>query len=740
MASLAPCLISAQDPPLPPEMNTPDGTTSTRLVFVTAGPPNTVIPLPGNSETSLTIVPGSDDPNESSFQATHTAAPDQSNPTSELSNEPSSEVPDQPSQDQPPTTTRGGINTGTEDTAMPPSTDLPTAPIDTTALPTEGIPTSVSDGGVASSAGDETVATDSGVPGTKSPSETDDSISSAATSAGQDETSSPIDKETQPVASQSQAPSVGGNSGMTSATQDVPPPSQVTSDAADPKSTAEGDAPPVTPAPDTKTDSEGQQATITGSDGEVVTWSATQDPEHTDVTNTQTQTDDDGAIIVIFPGGWKWTPVGGKGGPLPTIDPKPVNNDNDDNNQDDDDDNDDDDDDDDEEECTTTAPPKCTLTMSYYTREDGEGTSTRIGTCPPVTGCVSGEQSTTTTTVASDVPRITGIPEGDVDFGREDLDAGPMEEETVKYFSEMFKKWGISSNATEDDEKPKSSCDRYSYGASADCLELFSTSFCDSVEENNEALSKNLTYQDVAGDEKRAIATGAERRSLQSREIKCSSHTFNFEWTGADGACDLSCSKAFSQLQTSCFRPFWFPGLAAKGSVDVGCGTYSYQVSREPTTTTTTTTTEAQTTTEQPKPTATQAKLEMHNLQCNNEDDFKGHADIAHYSVGMVLLGACQEADEKQWTITPDSEPRVKEYKDRDTHKHRITWSWLDGCTMENKNAKLVDPLNEGTLDIAGGSSRCEYALASAWANCVNGGVGGSIDVGCVRYFIESGI
>lgn len=120
------------------------------------------------------------------------------------------------------------------------------------------------------------------------------------------------------------------------------------------------------------TEPEGEQATVTSSDDEVVTWSAVRDPEHIDNTKTITQTDDDGAIVPIFPGGWWWSRLDGlKGGPLPTGNPKPIDNGKDDPEEDD---KDEDDDDDDEEKCTTTAPPRCTLTLSYYTGEDGEGT------------------------------------------------------------------------------------------------------------------------------------------------------------------------------------------------------------------------------------------------------------------------------------------------------------------------------------------------------------------------------
>ncbi|KAF4429408.1 hypothetical protein FACUT_9151 [Fusarium acutatum] len=517
--------------------------------------------------------------------------------------------------------------------ALPETSGTDQLPIGSSSDP---VPTSVNDGNAEPNPGEDPGATESGSPETKSPGDADGIASSAATSASQDEKPSPIDDNTQPVISQTQAPTEGGST-----------------------------------------------------------------------------TDDEGAIVPIFPGGWWWSRLDGlKGGPLPTGNPKPIDNGKDDPEDGDKDDGDDEDDDDEEEECTTTAPPKCTLTLSYYTGEDGEGTrqltitsrSTRIGSCAPVTGCVSGEQSTTTTTIASDVPRITGVLEK-VNSGREDIDLGPMEEDTVKYFTEMFKKWGISSNSTEA-EPPKSSCDMFAYGADAECMELFSAYFCDTVEEDkNEAISRNLTYEDVVGDAKRAVATGAERRSVRRRQSKCSSHEFDFEWTGTDGSCDLSCSKAFSQLQTQCHRSLYFAGLATKGSIDAGCGTYSYRVSNKVDSASTTlpsgsatATSQAKTKAAEPKPTTTDVKFEIRNLQCNDEDDFRGHADISGLVAYNVIFDACTHSNEENLYMTPDSEPYVKEFKDIDSHKHRVTWSWIDGCSMKNEKVKVLDPLDEGIL------------------------------------------
>ncbi|KAJ3539206.1 hypothetical protein NM208_g5583 [Fusarium decemcellulare] len=617
-----------------------------------------------------------------------------------------------------------------------------------TSLQTDTTETSINQDDTTQLSGEQTDAETSALTSDGESNETDNLSSPIATSTESDDMTRPSSQKTQPGASETQATSAMETDELETTAEPVKTsliggstePADVTTEPVDPKSTATNDEPHVTSPQDTKT--EGQQATVTGTDGAVATWSATRDPEHSDISQTVTQTDDDGAIIIIFPGGWKWTPVGGgkKGGPTPTSNPDPEDGD-------DKDDPDEDDDDDEEEECTTTAPPECTMTLSYFTQDGGEETSTRIGSCAPVTGCVSGEQSTTTTTIAPEIPRITGLLPDDQP-AQEPSKAEPVDDETADYFNDLFKKWGITNDNT--DKDPEAACEGVSFGANAECLGLFSKAFCDVVEEDEtQKVSRNFTYEDVISrDDIKAIVTGALRRSLHLREVKCPSHTFNFDWTGADGDCNLSCSEAFEMLQTQCDNPF-FIGLASEGTLDVGCGNYSYQVDREPTRTSSTTelpsttpaitSTSTTTTTEEPEPTETEASFEIQNLQCNNEDDFEGHADISSNGVWDAVEQACADIKSDDMHMSPVYRPLVEEYEDIDSHKHRVTWSWIEGCYMEEDYVTLNDPFEEGPVN-ALGDSRCVIILRDAWEKCNNGGVGGSQDVGCVRYRIESGV
>jgi hypothetical protein len=194
--------------------------------------------------------------------------------------------------------------------------------------------------------------------------DTEDPAPSATSTSDEELATKPSDEQTNSDVPETQAPVNTIPEGTTTTSPGIiAGPVQITTIPADPKSTVSNDESLITSSGLSKT--QGQQTTVTGTDGEIATWSAVRDPDLSDVSQTRTQTDDDGAIIVIFPGGWKWSPVSGgkKGGPTPTAVPT-VEGDNEENPEDEDD----------EEKCTPTRPPTCTMTMSYYTDDKGEGT------------------------------------------------------------------------------------------------------------------------------------------------------------------------------------------------------------------------------------------------------------------------------------------------------------------------------------------------------------------------------
>ncbi|KAF4341815.1 hypothetical protein FBEOM_4272 [Fusarium beomiforme] len=138
------------------------------------------------------------------------------------------------------------------------------------------------------------------------------------------------------------------------------------------------------------------------------------------------------------------------------------------------------------------------------------------------------------------------------------------------------------------------------------------------------------------------------------------------------------------------------------------------------------------------EPTTTMWKMDVHNLQCNHEEDYPGHAEIQQFSVMGVIEWICRDAYEGRWWLEYGKKPYVKEYFDNNTNKHRLTWSWLPQCKMKEDVYWFMNPVPG--LRWVWHKQQCRFILSDAWINCDNGGVGGSYDVGCLRYRLESGI
>ena len=94
-----------------------------------------------------------------------------------------------------------------------------------------------------------------------------------------------------------------------------------------------------------------------------------------------------------------------------------------------------------------------------------------------------GEQSTTTTTVASDIPRITGFLSKDEDDVPPEL--LPADEELVEYYLDAFKRWGIANTDAAPGPVPEAECESgILVNSPLECLELFSGPFCNVVNED----------------------------------------------------------------------------------------------------------------------------------------------------------------------------------------------------------------------------------------------------------------
>lgn len=207
---------------------------------------------------------------------------------------------------------------------------------------------------------------------------------------------------------------------------------------------------------------------------------------------------------------------------------------------------------------------------------------TEIGECDTPTKCVSGAQSTTTTTINASQDVIIGlVPDfSDIPVELPD-DGGDLSDEDMKPMHEYFDSEGISLQDT-----------NFLYGwplckgGSAPmeqaCLESMVDVFCEHVNKKPEdELSETLDANNEL--KRRRISRRAlHLTSLQQREDsggkpdakKCGSKYYKFEWTGADGDCNGSCEQALGALSDSCAEAS--DAINNNGKIKVSCGVYSY--------------------------------------------------------------------------------------------------------------------------------------------------------------------
>ena len=110
---------------------------------------------------------------------------------------------------------------------------------------------------------------------------------------------------------------------------------------------------------------------------------------------------------------------------------------------------------------------------------------------------------------------------------------------------------------------------------------------------------------------------------------------------------------------------------------------------------------------------STNAYFGVHNLQCNKEEDYPGHASVQEEALTFEINNACRDINKKGWHMSPNDDPIEWEYKDYVGVKHRFTWSWKKDCTAENEDVNLGNPLDEDD-----GVERCVFIFGDTWTRC----------------------
>ncbi|KAM5359199.1 hypothetical protein ACJZ2D_014661 [Fusarium nematophilum] len=245
--------------------------------------------------------------------------------------------------------------------------------------------------------------------------------------------------------------------------------------------TQPGDTAPATDPADAPV-AENPETVITGAGDAVVTYSPTQDPAYSYSTLTQTvATTDDDTNMIIFPSGRRWSLAG-----APPINlPPPPNRNPDPNPKDPDEDPDDSPDEEEEEGEEEEEEEDSTST----TTEPG----TELGDCPPVPGCVSGEQSTTATTIPTSIPWAV---EARPPKGGAIPDPREAGEDTLDEYERMFKKMGIGLST---DDNPGAKCSNDRFGAGSSRFTNLVGKFClEAAKDEKQQFTMKLTGDDIS--------------------------------------------------------------------------------------------------------------------------------------------------------------------------------------------------------------------------------------------------
>jgi len=129
---------------------------------------------------------------------------------------------------------------------------------------------------------------------------------------------------------------------------------------------------------------------------------------------------------------------------------------------------------------------------------------------------------------------------------------------------------------------------------------------------------------------------------------------------------------------------------------------------------------------------------------CHDEDDYPDHKPVDPGYIEKSSLNPCYLSRDK--TISADSEPYKLSQFDNpgDPQFNHVdnpayydySIAWIEGCKGEPQGAAQ----NVTSSQAQQGDPRtCREIFIAAYEDCNNGGVGGYIDVGCLRYTFTGG-
>ncbi|KAI9674471.1 MAG: hypothetical protein M1817_001809 [Caeruleum heppii] len=236
----------------------------------------------------------------------------------------------------------------------------------------------------------------------------------------------------------------------------------------------------------------------------------------------------------------------------------------------------------------------------------------------------------------------------------------------------------------------------------------------------------------VGGDQKKELkwtvdASGNEKSPSRRRRKRTpppdpdayGSYSFELDWAPKESSagCNRDCKDAYGVIANSpCgHQGGQQNGMTASGSVDVGCGTYSYKITGE----------------KVPEPEGP-PKPFLSARYCFPSDVFGEHGDIqeewqSQYT-GLACAGSALATIKKDdpstfinWHTTTNDVP------------DNYTISWKPNCESSVTEMNVYKPLEDNDAD-------CLSMMQGNYRECSNGGIGGSISAGCVVYEFKASL
>lgn len=132
--------------------------------------------------------------------------------------------------------------------------------------------------------------------------------------------------------------------------------------------------------------------------------------------------------------------------------------------------------------------------------------------------------------------------------------------------------------------------------------------------------------------------------------------------------------------------------------------------------------------------TASIAALALGRFHCNDEADFPGHGPIVGDDVRLGSQQACMNTALTEDEMYDGQSP-ITYSMTLSNVPYSFAISWVAGCKTTVDKVSPARPLNQTSQDAPGHGVVCTDLLYDNWANCTgNGGVGGYVDAGCLRY------